>query len=133
QVNHRFEAVRAGHCVDDVSQGDVVPAALALAGQVRLEISTAGPDADDVRGAAVLYLVHDRGALVHQTCILPAQPELYGRPARRDGELAVVIFQTEGQLVGLESAVVGKGQTDQAFFHLGGDVLAIDDQSIDGA
>src|SRR5690606_7013719 len=133
QVDHRFEAVGAGHCVDDVGQGYVVPAALALAGQVGLEISAAGPNADGVRGAAVLYLVDDIGALVHQTGVLPAQPELYGRPARRDGELAVVILQTEGQLVGLEPSVVGKGQTDQALFHLGGDVLAIDDQSVYGA
>src|SRR5690606_25774769 len=91
-VDHWREAVGLGNRLDDVGQGDVVPAAFSLAGQIPTQISAACPDGEHVRRAAVLNLVDDVAALVGQAGVTPAKPELDAGPARRDGKQAVVVF-----------------------------------------
>ena len=128
----RSKAVAGGNFLHDGAHGGVVPALFGALAQLALEVGTARLDADLVRRAAVLHLVHLEAALVHQRLAAPAQLQLDGGALTWQGQLAIVVGQGQLQRVGRALAVLRQREVDQARVHLGGDVLAVDHQAVVG-
>ena len=131
-LHQGLQAVLGGDGGEDGAERLVVPAALTLLGQAFAQIGAAGADAQGVRRAAVLQLVHLVGAFVHQPGITPAEPQADGGALGRDGEQPVVVGQLNVELVGLHAAIVLQVDADQAGDDVGGDVVAVDHHAADG-
>ncbi|MBN0217139.1 hypothetical protein JTL39_33005, partial [Pseudomonas aeruginosa] len=71
----------------------------------------------------MLGFVDGVGALVDQSAVTPAQPEVQHGAARGDREQLVMIAECHAQLIGLEAAIVGQVQGDQSWADELGDVV----------